>query len=264
MRTFLIDQLVQVVQSDAIRIALVVVLVILLSNLEIIIPAQKGQALSGRLRNFGYIALFFILGGMSFKIISSTIAFQPRILSASGWSIFLLVLVGILLSDLLFYWYHRAQHAFAWLWPIHELHHADTQLNVTTSMRTYWLEYPVQVLLISVPVQLLIGVNVQVYLWTMVLMTSWLFMAHTNVRLRLGVLTPFICGPQVHRIHHSIEEKHQDKNFAQFFPFIDILFGTYYAPGKEEFPRTGTPNLASNAPYGTVLLKPLRTWFRRS
>ena len=32
-----------------------------------------------------------------------------------------------------------------------------------------------------------------------------------------------------------------DKNFAAFFPVIDILFGTYYRPRRDEYPRTGIP-----------------------
>ena len=42
-----------------------------------------------------------------------------------------------------------------------------------------------------------------------------------------------------HRIHHSREIAHRDKNFAVYFPIWDVLFGTYYAPAREEFPATG-------------------------
>lgn len=256
-------QLIEWFQSDALRITLIVVLIIVLSNLEMIVPAESGQTLSGRIRNMGYITLFFVLGSVCLHAVSVFITIHPRIISVSGWSIVLFLLVGMFLSDLLFYWYHRAQHTFAWLWPIHELHHSDTELNVTTSMRSYWVEYPIQALIISLPVQLIIGINGQVQLLAIVAMTSWLFFAHMNVRLRLGVLTPLICGPQVHRIHHSVEPEHQQKNFAQFFPCIDILFGTYYAPGRDEFPQTGTPGLASDASFFTTLVRPVKIWLRR-
>ena len=74
---------------------------------------------------------------------------------------------------------------------------------------------------------------------TFLMFKLWGFFIHANVRLELGPLTPIISGPQLHRIHHSALAEHRDKNFATFFPFIDILFGTYYGPGKGEHPPTG-------------------------
>ncbi|HLD20823.1 MAG TPA: sterol desaturase family protein [Patescibacteria group bacterium] len=257
-----VEHVLLLIKSDAIRIALIVLLIVGFTHVEILAPAQAGQTVAGRLRNLGYIALFFVLGASGVALLARFLQVQPQLLSVSGWGIVLALLAGLVLSDLLFYWYHRAQHAWVWLWPLHELHHSDTELNVTTSMRSYWLEYPIQVLLIALPVQMLIGVRVQTLAWSMLIMTSWLYFTHTNVRLRLGPLTPLVCGPQVHRIHHSIETKHQNKNFAQFFPVIDILFGTYYAPGHEEFPATGTPALASNASYATTLVRPFKVWFK--
>lgn len=67
----------------------------------------------------------------------------------------------------------------------------------------------------------------------------WGFVNHANVRLGFGPLTSFVAGPQWHRIHHSVEAEHRDKNFSTFFPFIDRMFGTYYAPAPDEYPATG-------------------------
>jgi sterol desaturase/sphingolipid hydroxylase (fatty acid hydroxylase superfamily) len=257
------DQFVQLLKSDALRIALIVLLIVSFSHIEIFVPAQSGQTVVGRLRNLGYIFLFFVLGAAGVSMLMMVFEVQPSIVTVSGWGIVVVLAGSLFLSDLLFYWYHRAQHSIAWLWPLHELHHSDRELNVTTSMRSYWLEYPIQVLMIALPVHLLVGVSVQTLTWSMVVMTSWLFFTHTNVRLRLGPLTPLVCGPQLHRIHHSIEPKHQSKNFAQFFPIIDILFGTYYRPARDEFPETGTPGLASNASYLTTLIRPFKLWLKR-
>jgi sterol desaturase/sphingolipid hydroxylase (fatty acid hydroxylase superfamily) len=90
--------------------------------------------------------------------------------------------------------------------------------------------------------------------------TSWLLFTHANLRLRLGLLTPILCGPHVHRIHHSNLIRHRDKNFAQFFPIFDVVFGTYYRPGRDEFPTTGTQSMASDSRLGDVLARPFLTW----
>jgi sterol desaturase/sphingolipid hydroxylase (fatty acid hydroxylase superfamily) len=119
----------------------------------------------------------------------------------------------------------------------------------------------VQPLVISIPVFVIFGgqdrTAISIYI---VVATGFLLFTHTNLRLSLGPLTPVVCGPQVHRIHHSRLPEHQDKNFAQMFPFIDVVFGTYWAPERGEFPPTGTQGLASDAPILRALVQPFVIW----
>jgi sterol desaturase/sphingolipid hydroxylase (fatty acid hydroxylase superfamily) len=129
-------------------------------------------------------------------------------------------------------------------------------------MRTYWLDRPIQTFIIGLPISYVVGIDERAAIMLPFVLTSWLFFTHANLRLRLGILTPVICGPQLHRIHHSIMPEHLNKNLAQFFPVLDILFGTYYAPARNEFPSTGTPGLASDASLGQVLGKPIKVWFK--
>jgi sterol desaturase/sphingolipid hydroxylase (fatty acid hydroxylase superfamily) len=44
--------------------------------------------------------------------------------------------------------------------------------------------------------------------------------------------------PQSHRVHHSIEPEHQDKNFGAILSIWDHLFGTQYRK-YDEYPDTG-------------------------
>src|ERR1700730_11405790 len=62
---------------------------------------------------------------------------------------------------------------------------------------------------------------------------------HSAIRVRLPWLERVLVTPQVHRIHHSIDSEHYNRNFADALPIFDILFGTYCRPGKNEFPVTG-------------------------
>ena len=41
----------------------------------------------------------------------------------------------LLVTQFLAYWLHRALHRFAWLWPLHAVHHSDTEVDVSTSFR---------------------------------------------------------------------------------------------------------------------------------
>ncbi len=40
-------------------------------------------------------------------------------------------------------------------------------------------------------------------------------------------------SPVFHRWHHTTQEVGLDKNFASTFPFLDVLFGTFYMPAGQ-------------------------------
>ncbi len=246
------------------EIALIASLYCIFGLFEVSFPAQREQTLSGRLRNIGYAALLYISGIIIVSCVFLLIPFHFRQLADHGALFsFGILFLYILLTDTIFYWYHRAQHSFGFLWVIHELHHSDKELNATTSKRTYWLDLPIQTLIIGIPVNYIIGIDTKAVIMLPIFMLVWLFFTHANVRLRMGFLTSIISGPQLHRIHHSNLPEHQNKNLAQFFPLLDILFGTYYKPRVDEFPTTGTTGLASDAPMVEVILKPFKTWLRQ-
>ncbi len=59
------------------------------------------------------------------------------------------------------------------------------------------------------------------------------------MRVSLGPFALCLNNPQYHRIHHSVEPQHQNKNFCKLLPLFDLMFGTVWKPGKDEFPATG-------------------------
>ena len=97
---------------------------------------------------------------------------------------------------------------------------------------------------------------------TFLMFRLWGFVNHANTRLDLGFLTPIISGPHWHRIHHSTSAEHYDKNFAAFFPFIDILFGTYYRPHKDEYPPTGIPTHDFSGHLSEATIAPFVGFYR--
>ncbi len=89
-----------------------------------------------------------------------------------------------------------------------------------------------------------------------------MILGHMNVRLQVGKASLFFCSPQVHRIHHSRLPHHFDKNFAFVFPMWDVLFGTYYAPAKDEFPPTGVPGERDVDSFWDAETFTLRAWWK--
>ncbi len=146
----------------------------------------------------------------------------------------------LFLYDFFAYWLHRIEHSVPLLWRMHKLHHEEEHMNVTTTNRHHPLEAVLRVPFVMLPLVTLFSIS-RLVLWLFgvslgVLLPSF---SHMNLKLELGRFTSFLTGPQLHRLHHSSEERHFDKNFANIFPLWDLLFGTYVAPEKGEFPPTG-------------------------
>ncbi len=142
------------------------------------------------------------------------------------WSSFVL---AFLLFELVNYWFHRALHALPWLWPIHAVHHCDTELDCSTTFRNHPLELLV-IAPITVPLVYLLGFPAESVVLFQLVRTAILVFVHSNVqfpenldrRLRLIIGTP-----DFHRVHHAAERPLTDSNFSTILPLYDYLFGTY-------------------------------------
>jgi sterol desaturase/sphingolipid hydroxylase (fatty acid hydroxylase superfamily) len=83
-------------------------------------------------------------------------------------------------------------------------------------------------------------------------------LAHLNTRVSLGRFSLCIQNPQYHRIHHSIEPQHRDKNFCRMLPVFDVIFGTAWKPGKDEFPKTGLDSGETATGFLDGIIWPIR------
>ena len=169
----------------------------------------------------------------------------------------------LFLHDFFFYALHLALHKVPFLWHIHAVHHSEEHLNGTSELRQHWLEIPLQSIFISLPLMILFKLTPVTLLGANYLITIYALMTHANINLHFGKFTWLFTSPQYHRIHHSKLKKHWDKNFAQFFPILDILFGTYVAPTKGEFPPTGLASKERIESLGELFVWPFEKWAKR-
>ena len=176
------------------------------------------------------------------------------------WQYAIASLLYFAITDFFYYWFHRWQHTISFLWEQHKFHHSEKSLNVTSTRRVHWLEDPLLLLFLGIPMGLLFQFNSLAIGILTFIEILWLQFIHMNLRLELGWFSRIVTAPQYHRIHHSFQTKHLDKNFAAFFPFWDIVFGTYCHPGKNEFPATGllTGDNYNNLWLASIL--PFREW----
>ncbi len=175
-----------------------------------------------------------------------------------------LALAPLILHDLWFYWSHRLEHRVRFLWAFHSLHHSDPEMNCTTWARDHFLQsgwrafFPVFTL--GLIVQLEYRDAGLAALFSQIAFMLWSMFYHSAIRAELPWLDRVLVTPQVHRIHHSLDPAHFNKNFADLFPVMDILFGTYEKPVRGAFKATGLddPALVPTNPLAAQINPVLR------
>ena len=136
--------------------------------------------------------------------------------------------VLLLVSQLLSYLIHIAFHRYAWLWPIHAVHHTDVDVDVTTSYRHHPLEALISLPLVS-PLILLLGVPPNVAVAFKLFEIGLTVFSHSNIRIPESVekyLRFVMLTPDFHRLHHCAEPRFANSNYGSLIPWFDYLFGT--------------------------------------
>jgi sterol desaturase/sphingolipid hydroxylase (fatty acid hydroxylase superfamily) len=258
-----------VVLGDAFVIMCIMFLFV--GTAEYFFPAQQISRRHYAL-NFRYAFLnVFILGALTPVLSLATAASLQQIgfglidlralgFGGLGGSLFAL-LVGTLIWDFLQYWQHRLEHRSKILWQMHLLHHCDEHMNVTTGARHHALELVLAPVFVTIPTALLFKVPPVTIAVLSLLPYAWVYFTHANINLGFGPLWWLAVSPNYHRVHHSLTAEHIDKNFVNWFPIWDILFGTACAPRWRACPATGVAGVSVQS-VAQALLLPFAGWRR--
>jgi len=131
--------------------------------------------------------------------------------------------------DFIIYLQHVMVHAVPLLWRLHRVHHADLDYDVTTGARFHTLEIILS-MLIKFATILVLGPPVVAVIIFEVLLNATAMFNHGNVALPQGldkILRWLVVTPDMHRVHHSVEDDEANSNFGFNLPWWDRLFGTY-------------------------------------
>jgi len=144
---------------------------------------------------------------------------------------------GILLTDFLAWFQHWVKHKVPWFWQIHAVHHSQREINLFTDFRFHFLEYIISRTIVVIPLLMLAIDTPKIAAYTVFI--TWLTrFYHANIKTNFGIFRYIFVTPQSHRVHHSIEQRHQDLNFGVIFSFWDRIFKTRHE-NCEEYPETG-------------------------
>ena len=149
-----------------------------------------------------------------------------------GWGLLtgvntLIVLVVLLFANsLVFYVFHRIAHT-RFLWELHKTHHSATEMNIITNFRAHQLEKGLLGVCYALP-PALFGVSPVVAILYAAFSGFIVLMQHADMDWNLPFIEKYIfIGAAEHRIHHSLDRKHQGKNLG-YLVFWDWLFGTLH------------------------------------
>lgn len=146
------------------------------------------------------------------------------------------IILSIIAMDFIIYLQHVLVHAVPALWRLHRVHHADLDYDVTTGARFHTIEIILS-MLIKFATIIVIGAPVVAVIIFEIILNAMAMFNHGNVGLPKPldtVLRWLIVTPDMHRVHHSIEDDETNSNFGFNLSWWDRLFGTY-----REQPRKG-------------------------
>jgi sterol desaturase/sphingolipid hydroxylase (fatty acid hydroxylase superfamily) len=163
---------------------------------------------------------------------------------ANGWGLlnhfqvpfWLALPVAVIAMDFVIWLQHVMVHALPALWRLHRVHHADLDYDLTTGARFHPIEIALSMLIKFATITVL-GPPVLAVLIFEVLLNATAMFNHGNIRLPTAldrVLRWAVVTPDMHRVHHSVEDDETNANFGFNLPWWDRLFGTYRAQ-----PRAG-------------------------
>jgi sterol desaturase/sphingolipid hydroxylase (fatty acid hydroxylase superfamily) len=251
-------------QSDGlIRLLVFAAVFLLMAAIEILLPKRRLSVSKGRrwFTNLGIAGVdtlvLRLMAMLAVPVAAVAAAFFAKerglgLLNQVDWPYWLKLAIALLVLDLAIWFQHLASHKVPIFWRLHQVHHADRDIDVTTAVRFHPVEIALSMLW-KIAVVVPLGASpFAVFLFEVVLNACALF-NHANIALPGSldrILRIFVVTPDMHRVHHSMLHKEHDRNYGFNLSLWDRLFGTYLAEPEagQQGMTIGLPPYQSEAP----------------
>jgi sterol desaturase/sphingolipid hydroxylase (fatty acid hydroxylase superfamily) len=251
-------------QSDGlIRLAIFASVFVLMALIELLWPKRR-LIVSKRSRWFTNIGisvagtlLLRLMAMLAVPIAAIAAALYAEaqhlgLLNPVSWPYWVKVVVALLVLDLAIWVQHLASHKIPLFWRLHQVHHADRDIDVTTAVRFHPVEIALSMLWKIVVVVPLGAPPLAVFLFEVILNACAMF-NHANIALPQWldrVLRLLVVTPDMHRVHHSVLRREHNTNYGFNLSLWDRLFRTYTAQpeGGHQGMTIGLPPYQSEAP----------------
>ncbi|MGA7545046.1 MAG: sterol desaturase family protein [Methyloceanibacter sp.] len=230
-------------QSDnALRLASFLAVFVVMALIELAWPKRAPVASKGRrwLTNLGIAGvdglMLRLMAMLAVPVAAVAAAFYAQthgigLLNQLAWPEWLKVTLALLVLDLAIWAQHLVSHKVPLFWRLHQVHHADRDIDVTTAVRFHPVEIALSMLWKIVVVVPLGASPLAVFLFEVILNACAMF-NHANIALPAWldrILRSVIVTPDMHRVHHSVLWREHDSNYGFNLSLWDWLFRTYVA-----------------------------------
>lgn len=184
--------------------------------------------------NIGMVIIDSLVVRFTFPLVAVGAA---AIAQEKGWGLLNLIdaplwaeaLAAIIVLDGAIYLQHVIAHKVPIFWQLHQVHHADRDLDVSSGARFHPIEIVLSMAYKMVIVVALGASPLAVIIFEIVLNAMAMF-NHANFDLGPRIdrwLRMIIVTPDMHRVHHSVIRNETDSNYGFNLSIWDRLFRTY-------------------------------------
>lgn len=140
-------------------------------------------------------------------------------------------IMALVIIDFFLFLVHWQSHKYLFLWRLHAIHHSSERLYFLNGEKRHALH---QILEGSpgILLCLFIGVPQPVVVAALSILAINMFMQHTNLNYKAGVLKKIFCVAELHRWHHRADYQEAQVNFGAWLTVWDQIFGTAYDEPK--------------------------------
>lgn len=154
-----------------------------------------------------------------------------------------------IVTDFIYYWFHRASHVWKPLWAFHVVHHSSPLMNLTAAYRLNWFSALVSPFFFIPAV--IIGFPPEFIVLSYALNLLYQFFLHTEAVGKIKPVEGILDTPSAHRVHHGSNPLYIDRNFGGVLMIWDRFFGTYQ-PETEKVRYGITSGFVSQNPFRLV------------
>ena len=233
--------------DNQMRIGIFLVTFVIMALTEWALPKRDRALPKGRrwLTNWGIVVLDSVIVRLVMPILPIGLALYA---SEQGWGLlnwlqvpgWLAILIAFVALDFAIWLQHLISHVVPIFWRLHQVHHADRDIDVSTALRFHPIEILLSLIWKFVWILVLGAPAMAVFLFEAVLNAAALF-NHANVKLPIGLDRVLRLGgvtPDMHRVHHSVAPQETNSNYGFNLSIWDRMFGTYIAQ-----PEAGHDNM---------------------
>lgn len=196
---------------------------------------ETKDAITSLIMGTGSAVVNAATGTISYWMLIQAWPYRVMDIPVTWWS-FILVFV---FYDLVYYWKHRFAHIFRWFWMEHITHHSSTHYNLTTALRQPWFGPFTGLIMLAVPMVLL-GFHPAFIFFAGGINLVYQYWIHTEAIDKMpGWFESVMNTPSHHRVHHAINPRYLDSNYAGVFIIWDKMFGTFVPERSDDKPDYG-------------------------